>query len=37
MKIESAAASKKTQENLKYGEDLMEAIEMAEEFKFEIE
>ena len=37
MKIESAAASKKTQENLKYGEDLMEALELAEEFKVEIE
>ncbi len=37
MKIESAAASKKTSENLKYGEDLMEALEMAEEFKIEIE
>ena len=37
MKIESAAASKKTAENLKYGEDLMEAIQMAEEFKAEIE
>lgn len=30
MKIETAAASKKTAENLKYGEDLMEALEMAE-------
>ncbi len=37
MKIESAAASKKTSENLKYGEDLMEALDLAEEFKFEIE
>ena len=37
MKIESAAAAKKTAENLKYGEDLMEALEMAEEFKTEIE
>lgn len=37
MKIETAAASKKTAENLKYGEDLMEAIDMAEEFKQEIE
>lgn len=37
MKIESAAASKKTAENLKYGEDLMEALEMAEGLKFEIE
>jgi hypothetical protein len=37
MKIESSAASKKTAENLKYGEDLMEAIEMAESFKEEIE
>ena len=30
MKIETQAASKKTAENLKYGEDLMEAIELAE-------
>ena len=37
MKIESAAAAKKTSENLKYGEDLMEALEMADEFKIEIE
>lgn len=37
MKIETAAASKKTAENLKYGEDLMEAIDMAEDFKQEIE
>jgi hypothetical protein len=37
VKIESAAAAKKTAENLKYGEDLMEAIEMAEGFKLEIE
>lgn len=37
MKIESAAASKKTAENLRYGEDLMEALEMAESFKEEIE
>lgn len=37
MKIETMAASKKTAENLKYGEDLMEAIEMADEFKSEIE
>jgi hypothetical protein len=37
MKIESAAASKKTAENLKYGEDLMEAIQLADEFKAEIE
>lgn len=37
MKIETMAASKKTAENLKYGEDLMEALEMADEFKSEIE
>ncbi len=37
MKIETAAAAKKTSENLKYGEDLMEALEMADEFKDEIE
>jgi hypothetical protein len=30
MKIETAAASKKSAENLKYGEDLMEAIELAD-------
>lgn len=36
MKIETMAASKKTAENLKYGEDLMEALEMADEFKSEI-
>lgn len=30
MKIETAAASKKTAENLKYGEDLMEAIDLAD-------
>ena len=37
MKIETMAASKKTAENLKYGEDLMEALEIADEFKSEIE
>jgi hypothetical protein len=30
MKIETIAATKKTAENLRYGEDLMEALEMAE-------
>jgi hypothetical protein len=33
LKIESAAASKKTAENLKYGENLMEALELSEGFK----
>ena len=37
MKLETMAASKKTAENLKYGEDLMEALEMAEQFKVEID
>ena len=37
MKIETAAAVKKTSENLRYGEDLMEALELAESFKEEIE
>lgn len=37
MKIETTAASKKTAENLKYGEDLMEALELAETFKEEID
>jgi hypothetical protein len=37
MKIESTAASKRTAENLKYGEDLMEALELAEEFRGEVE
>lgn len=30
MKIETMAATKKSAENLKYGEDLMEALELAE-------
>jgi len=37
MKIESQAAFKKSAENLKYGEDLMEAIEMAENFRKEVD
>ena len=37
LKIESAAAAKKSAENLRYGEDLMEALELAEGFKAEIE
>jgi U3 small nucleolar RNA-associated protein 12 len=37
LKIETAAAAKKTAENLKYGEDLMEALELAEQFKQELE
>ena len=37
VKIETMAASKKTAENLKYGEDLMEAIMTADQFKGEIE
>lgn len=37
MKIETMAASKKTAESLKYGEDLMEALQLAEDFKTEIE
>jgi hypothetical protein len=36
-KIETTAAAKKTSESLKYGEDLMEALELAEQFKEEIE
>lgn len=30
LKIESVAADKKSAENLKYGEDLMEALDLAE-------
>ena len=37
LKIESAAASKKTAENLKYGENLMEALELSEAFRQEID
>lgn len=37
MKIETMAASKQTSENLKYGEDLMEALDLAEAFKEEID
>ena len=37
VKIETMAATKKTAENLKYGEDLMEAINTADLFKGEIE
>ena len=37
MKIETAAASKKSAENLKYGDDLIEAIELADQFKDELE
>ena len=37
LKLDTTAAAKKTAESLKYGEDLMEAIELAEEFKMEIE
>lgn len=37
MKIETVAASKKSAENLKYGDDLIEAIELADQFKEEIE
>ncbi len=37
VKIETMAASQKTAENLKYGEDLMEAIMTADQFKGEIE
>lgn len=33
MKLESMQASKKTAENMKYGEDLMEALEETEKFK----
>lgn len=37
MKIETTTASKSTAENLKYGEDLMEALELAEAFRNEVE
>lgn len=37
MKIESEAANKKSAENLKYGEDLMEALEMVELFRIDVE
>lgn len=37
MKLESVQASKKTSESMKYGEDLMEALEMAENFRQEVE
>jgi hypothetical protein len=37
MKIETEAANKKSAENLKYGEDLMEALEMVELFKIDVE
>jgi hypothetical protein len=37
MKIETTAAAKKTAESLKYGEDLMEALDLADQFKAEIE
>lgn len=37
VKIETAQATKKTAENLKYGEDLMEALELSENFRVEID
>ncbi len=37
LKIESAAAAKKSAENLKYGDDLIEALDLSEGFKAEIE
>ena len=37
VKIETMAATKKTAENLKYGEDLMEALDMADAFRMEVE
>lgn len=37
MKLESADASKKTAEGLKYGDNLMEALDKAEAFREEIE
>jgi hypothetical protein len=37
VKIESMQANKKTAENLRYGEDLMEALELAEDFRAEVD
>jgi hypothetical protein len=36
MKLESGSAAKKTKEGLKYGDDLMEAIDKAETMREEI-
>jgi hypothetical protein len=37
MKIETQLAHKRTTESLRYGEDLMDALELAEKFREEIE
>ena len=37
MKIETQAAEKRTTESLRYGEDIMDALELSETFKEEIE
>ena len=37
MKIETQAAQKRTAESLKYGETLMDAIELSDSFKDELE
>lgn len=37
MKLESASANTTTLESIKYGENLMEAIKLAEEFRDELE
>jgi len=37
LKIESQAAHKRTTESLRYGEDLMDALELSEKFRDEIE
>lgn len=37
MKIESGEASKRTAETIKYGDDLMFALEIADEFRAEVD
>jgi len=37
LKLESQAAQRKTAESLKYGDDLMEALDLADAFKEEVE
>ena len=37
MKIETGAAVKRSVDTIKYGEDLMFALELSEEFKAEVE
>eukprot|EP00352_Strombidinopsis_acuminata_P007608 CAMPEP_0176351588 /NCGR_PEP_ID=MMETSP0126-20121128/10340_1 /TAXON_ID=141414 ORGANISM="Strombidinopsis acuminatum, Strain SPMC142" /NCGR_SAMPLE_ID=MMETSP0126 /ASSEMBLY_ACC=CAM_ASM_000229 /LENGTH=73 /DNA_ID=CAMNT_0017702179 /DNA_START=946 /DNA_END=1167 /DNA_ORIENTATION=+ len=37
VKLESTAASKRTAQTIRYGEDLMAAIELSQEFREEVE